>query len=648
MSLKKTHESGGRAWRLRLGMLVGGICVITVCIVGRYYLLDESANADSLKWPSAKETAPASPRQDNSNVAGGTATPPTPLKIVATVNNEQITRTDLANECLRHYGNDVLESIVNKYLIQEECKRRNISITQSEVNAEIERMATKYSIPVHQWLKMLEEERGITPAQYANDVVWRLLALKKLAGARMEVTQEELSKEFQARYGEAVQARLIVCDDRQTAEEVRAAAVADPDEFGTLAKQKSVDTASASRKGVIEPIRRHMGPIEIEEAVFGMKDQEISPVIHVNNQYVILKREGHLPPVKVSLEQVKMGLIDLIRQGKTHKVAGEVFRDLRDRANVENVLGDPVKSRQMPGVAAIANGHKITVHEVADLCIDRHGKEVLEGTINRRLLEQACASRKITVSDAELDHEIAWAASRNLPLLRDGKPDVQKWLQMVTEEQGVSLDVYRRDSVWPSVALKKLIGDKVQVADQDLQKGYEANFGPRVRCLAIVLENLRHAQKVWQMAANDPTSENFGKLAQQYSADPGSRALRGEVPPIRKHGGQSKLEEEAFSLKPGELSQIVHMSGDTYVILFCEGKTEPIQVDFASVRDEVHEDIFEKKLRIEMAQCFRDLQGKATIDNYLTGTIQSPHNSSHVGTASRVPLRSPNQNTLRR
>ena len=77
--------------------------------------------------------------------------------------------------------------------------------------------------------------------------------------------------------------------------------------------------------------------------------------------------------------------------------------------------------------------------------------------------------------------------------------------------------MYRNDVVWPSVALKKLVGDKVEVTEEDLRKGYEANYGPRVRCLAIVLDNQRRAQQVFEMARKNNTAEYFGELAAQYS-----------------------------------------------------------------------------------------------------------------------------------
>jgi hypothetical protein len=289
----------------------------------------------------------------------------------------------------------------------------------------------------------------------------------------------------------------------------------------------------------------------------------------------------------------------------------------------------------MPGIAAVINGHQVTIRELAELCVDRHGEDVLEGTINRRLLEQALKRRNVAVTPEDLDREIARAASRMLPLRPDGSPDVDKWLAMVTEQQGISLDVYRSDAVWPSVALKKLVGEQVEVTEEDLRRGYEANYGPRVRCLAIMLDDLRRAQNVWDMARSNPTKEYFGELAEQYSTDAASRALKGEVPPIQQHGGQPLLEKEAFSLQPGELSSIIQVGNGQYVILFCEGRTNPVQVDFATVRDDIYADVHEKKLRIAMADHFQKLQDAATIDNYLAGSVRWPKKSDPLRTATR-------------
>ena len=46
--------------------------------------------------------------------------------------------------------------------------------------------------------------------------------------------------------------------------------------------------------GLIPPIRKHVGDENLERIAFGLKEGEISPVIQVANQYVILKCEKHM------------------------------------------------------------------------------------------------------------------------------------------------------------------------------------------------------------------------------------------------------------------------------------------------------------------------------------------------------------------
>ncbi|MGC3969828.1 MAG: peptidylprolyl isomerase [Pirellulales bacterium] len=147
------------------------------------------------------------------------------------------------------------------------------------------------------------------------------------------------------------------------------------------------------------------------------------------------------------------------------------------------------------------------------------------------------------------------------------------------------------------------------------------------------------------MARDNPTAEHFGMLAEQYSIDNVSRALRGEVPPIQRHGGQPILEKEAFALKPGELSGIIQVD-DTFVILFCEGLTKPRPIDFAEVRDLIYEDVHEKKLRMEMAREYSRLQQGARIDNFVAGKVQSPTLGKSIEQASQVAPPGAQQNAV--
>ena len=644
------------SWLKRLGMIVASVAVLaTVCTIRHYW----SAEPASAQMPGhSARRAPRTTRQPSQ-----TRTPALPspekLQIVARVNGQAITRQELGHECLRHYGEEVLENTVNKRLIAMECASRRINISREEVQAEIDRMAKHFNLSVQQWYKMLKQERGINPSQYANDIVWPTLALRRLAADQLRISEAELREAYETQFGPAVKARLIACKDRKKAERIRAEVAANPDAFGRIAKDKSEDAPSACDMGWIPPIRRHGGPKEIEQVAFSMRDGEVSPVISVLDQHVILKREGGVEARNVPFDQVAPKLQHMLEERKVRGVAGQVFRALQKKAKVDYVFKDP--RRRGSGIAAVLNGEKITMAQLQEECVERHGKEVLEGTINRRLIEQACKKANITITKHELADEVRRAAEVSVPPREDGSVDVEAWIKLVTEKQGISYEVYMHDTVWPSVALRKLAGDQSKLTEQDIQRGFEANFGPKSRCLAIVFGDLRLAQRIWKMAraehqkladvrkkqidsgvntqkANkvflDTFSDFFGDLANQYSIEPGSKRLRGQVPPIQKWGGQPVLEKEAFALSPGQLSGIVGV-GDKFVMLFCQGMTTPVDVDPAEGREMIKEDLREKKLRIAMGQYFQRLQDYATIDNYLAGTTQSPEKT--LSSAHKIP-----------
>jgi len=581
----------------------------------------ESANKSVKKGQSLK--APA----DAESVAA---------EVIAVVNGQTISQRQLASECLRRYGKEVLESQVNKYLILQECKRRGITVSPGEIDEEVHRIAGQFNLPVERWYAMLQKERDVAPRQYRRDIVWPTLALRKLSRDKLEITQEDVEKAFQADYGPKIQVRLISTRSRSKAEKLRADAVANPDRFERLAKDHSEDEASASVRGLIPPIRRHVGDPEIEAVAFRMKVNQISPIVPVEGQFMILKCERRIPAVRMDPDQKDQLMTELREALVDHKLrdaASELFRELQASAEVSNVLNNQELSQKMPGVAAVVNGQKIGLARVEKECVKRHGIVILDAEINRRVLGQSLQRSSLEVTKEDIDNEIKRAARSFGFVSRDGKVNVDGWLEQIVTEEKVTVDSYVRDVVWPTVALKKLVRGRIDVTDEDLQKGFEANYGPRVEVMAMVLSNQRTAYEVFEMARNNPTEKFFGELANQYSIEPVSKANFGIVPPIRKNGGRPLLEKEAFALQSGEISGII-AQGDKYIILRCLGRTEPIVENLAVVNDELHADIFEKKLRMAMSREFDRLLQKAQIDNFLAKTTQPGQSEASVAPAS--------------
>ena len=549
-----------------------------------------------------------------------------PLEVLAVVNGQQVTRQQIANECMRRFGEDVLESIVNKMLVLDQCQRNGIQITEQDVNDDIVEKAKKFGMSGERYVKLICSRRNITASRLKNDIIWNELALRRLAASHTQVSAEEVQERLEFEFGQKIQVRQITVDTESKARELLAAVDANPDDFGRLAKDHSIDPNSASPvRGLLPPIRRNSGLPKFEDVAFSLEPGQISDIFSLGNTFVILKCERIFDGMELTEEQVaeaKVRIQEELSKEKLADSATELFQQMQESAELVNVMNDPERSKQMPGVAAIVNGQKVLKNQVGEECIVRFGTNMLETEINRVMLMQALEANGLQVTDEDVNNEIDRAAEALGYLKEDGSVDMARWLAFITANEPDKIDFYIEDQVWPTVALKKLVEAGVQVTEQDLEKGFEANFGPRVEVLAIVANDHRHALKVWNMASNNPQAEFFGQLANQFSVEPASKANFGEVPPIQKHGGRPELEEEAFSLQPGEISKVVQV-GDNWIIMYCLGRTQPRVTDFEAVRDELNANIREKKLRLAMGKRFQAMREDAQIDNFLAGTSQT-------------------------
>ena len=543
--------------------------------------------------------------------------------VVAVVNADPITRSMLSEATVDRFGDEILENMINRYLILQECNQRGIEVTKQEVSDEIRRLAGKFGLSMESYLNLLQENRQITASQYSREIIWPMLSLRKLVANQVKVTDEEFNRAYLSQFGEAVKCRLIMVEDRGKAMELHQQASANPQQFNLLAKQYSEDEASASVGGLIPPIRRYTGDSRLEDAAFALANGEVSPVLQLGDQWIFLQAVRRIPastPSPQSLPAIKEQINDRIRDEKVRVSAGELFAKLQEKSNIVKVLGDESLEKQNPGVAAVVNGQQVLISQVGEEAIKRYGADVLEGEINRKLLMQELRSEKKQVAQADLDQEIAAGAIASGYVEADGNADLDGWFDSITSDGKTTVDLYVQDVVWPSAALRKLVEDSVEVTQVDLENGFEAAYGPRVEVLAVVLSDQRTAQKVWEMARDNPTDAFFGGLAEQYSVEPVSSSNQGKVPPIRRHGGQPAVEKEAFSLKPGELSGIIS-TGGKYLVLRCQGYTEPVVSDPGVVQAELLRDLSDRKTKQAMAAHFEQMVGDAEIDNFLEAEV---------------------------
>ena len=574
-----------------------------------------------------KGQQPQAKPQAGASAAPQQGTSPIP-EIVANVNGETISKKELTSECLRQFGSDELKDMVKRKLVSLECQRHKIVITEKAMNDEIVRMANACNFSTAEWLELIQRERNVTYEQLKSDIIWTVLAIGELARPKITITEEEIQKEFNARYGPGVQVRQIVLKSQAEAEVVLAEVRANPESFPSVAKNKSLDPVSRPFGGMIQPIRRNSLIPQlkmIEDTVFALKVGEISNIVQTPiGEHIIFRCEQHFPSANVEYDIKRKELAEKIRDIKRQKAADEVFSDIQDRAQVEEIYGNQMLMAQRPGIAAMVNGQPIAIDALAEQCANRFGKTVLSTMIDLKIVDQACRREKITITNEDIDAEIRQMALTSLPM-RNGQPDVEGWIKLATSDGQTPFAVYRTNTIWAILALKRLTANLVGVTNEDIRKAYEATFGPRVQCLAIpiALKDHRRALEAWNLANANRTKENFSEVAKKYSYDAEIGLAGGVIPAIARHHGQPVLEEKAFALKPGEISEITQVD-DFWVILFCIGHEEQKKTNLDEVSATLHADIFEKKQKVVIAQYYETLHQNAIIMNHLTGEMQDP------------------------
>ena len=224
----------------------------------------------------------------------------TDKNIVAIVNGQKITREELYNLLTDTYGEDALDVLIRRTLIYQSAKKEGISVTSAEIeahlkkliNTEIESLMRAYQIKdkadlekelakVDSSLAQLEEKLSKKMRKQSEVELLAEKAIEKT----ITITEEELQKIYDEVYGEKIEASQIVFKTRREAEEALKKLKSGAD-FPTLAKNESIDRASAVRGGKMQPFSPKDG---IGAQVAHLKVGELSDIIKTDYGYHIIK-----------------------------------------------------------------------------------------------------------------------------------------------------------------------------------------------------------------------------------------------------------------------------------------------------------------------------------------------------------------------
>jgi hypothetical protein len=262
-------------------------------------------------------------------------------------------------------------------------------------------------------------------------------------------------------------------------------------------------------------------------------------------------------------------------------------------------------------VAHIYKNIPITREELGEYLIARFGAERLENLVNRRIIELACQSKGIVVSDAEVEA----ALKDDLAGMNLNQKD---FTDKVLKHYGKTMYEWKEDVLRPKLAMTKFCRGQIVVSEEDLKGAFEAHYGGSVECRMILIPKDSPPKYDYDLYDRVRKSDQeFDSEARKQGAAP-LAANGGLIPPIYHHYFEPIIEKEAFSLKPGEVSKLLTLGDGSRVILKCVKHIPPDTTKRPEdERAKLYHQVSEAKLAQMMPQLFKKLREEANPQVYL-------------------------------
>jgi hypothetical protein len=367
------------------------------------------------------------------------------------------------------------------------------------------------------------------------------------------------------------------------------------------------DPDLAATAGLIAPFARNsMNEPELEAKAFQLNTDEISELIPTKDEGLILiKCRKQIPAQGVKLESVRPQLEQEIKARKVQDEIKKTFDDLKEKANVKPLLAKDAGANEKGDLSSpVANvwGVAITRQEFGEYLIARYGADRLQHLVNKRIIEMACQERGIKVSEQDIDDDLK---SLNLP--------AKQVEDYVRKNYGKSMYEWREDAVRPKLYMTRYCKDMVKAEDiaKDFDIAYEAYYGPKVHCQMILWppDQRDIARKMYDQVRKG--GAEFDRIA-HMQANPTLARDGGVMQPFGKRQlGNDELERVAFSLKPGEVSQLIDTPQGVVALKCIKQIPAPTDVNRDKVRSELEKEIRAQKIQALIKPVIEDLQKKA-------------------------------------
>jgi peptidyl-prolyl cis-trans isomerase SurA len=317
-----------------------------------------------------------------------------------------------------------------------------------------------------------------------------------------------------------------------------------------------------------------------------------------------------------------------------------MFRALMRRLWLLALLPLAASAEIKDRIAAVVNGTPITVSEVEDRAAPELGRlpggragetqrkellrQALTQLVDEQLVQSEANSLGIDVAEDELQRLVEQLAKEN-------HMDMAQFRQALAQ-QGLTVDTIR-ETLKKQQLMLRLLQYKVKprkVSDEEVQAAY-ANMNKsaehEVRARDIFISSPDGATPAQEAAARAKADaalrriragETFARVARDVSDGPTAKE-GGDLGYFRRGQMLSQLEQAAFSLQPGEISNLIRVTGDHggYHLVVVEDRRQLAPRPLSEVQEEIRNRLASESISKEREHYLSQLRKTAQIDDKL-------------------------------
>ncbi len=249
-------------------------------------------------------------------------------------------------------GKEILQELISAELLYQESRKADLPDMKEEIERQFENIEKGF--PSKKEFKKILKDRGISTKELKEDIkkgVYIKAFLDKDFYSKISITEKEKKEEYKKSKDkldvkEQIRASHILIsvpkdatkEQKKEAKEkinvLRKRALAGED-FATLARQNSHDTASASRGGDLGYFGKGVMIKEFEDVAFKLKKDKISKVVETDYGYHIIKVLDKKPARKLKYDEVAPGIARFLANQRKAEELEKFTESLRKSAEIE-------------------------------------------------------------------------------------------------------------------------------------------------------------------------------------------------------------------------------------------------------------------------------------------------------------------------